>query len=347
MSTVQAQDTLTSEVTAIHIPDDELFRYAGSLRDKVVVITGASAGIGKETATKLGAYGAKVVIGDLDFSGSEKTVEEIRKNGGKAFVLKCDVTVFDDIVALYEFAMDKFGAVDIVIPNAGVTEIGRLGDVRFDENGKPKALGFKTIQVNLIGVLNTLHLAQYYLLKNRKDRTDLKAVILLGSVASWLGLPGGAQYTASKHAVLGLMRSMHPVYERMGIRIATIHPFFADTAIVPVPVKIFLSGIPLVPIPRIAGAIIYAASNPDRAASGCAYMVLDDGPVFRIPKEEFKLGVYKMIDERSNALFKAVGGMVRLVRAIRKMKVPLVGVVVAIVSWGLYGRFGKQFGLGL
>ncbi|KAF9254512.1 NAD(P)-binding protein, partial [Marasmius fiardii PR-910] len=174
-------------------------------------------------------------------------------------------------------------------------------------------LGYKCIQVNLFGVLNTVHLAQHYLTRNRKDNNDLKAVVLLGSMASWLGIPSATQYTASKHAVLGVMRSMHPIYERLNIRIATIHPFFAGASLairtlVPLPVKIFLTGIPLVPVPRIAKAITYAASNPDPATSGCAYLLPDGGEVFKIPKEEFKLGVYKVIDERANALSKAAGG---------------------------------------
>lgn len=77
-----------------------------------------------------------------------------------------------------------------------------------------------------------------------------------------------------------------------------------DTNILPLPVKLFLAGIPMVPIERIAGAIFYAATNPDWATSGASYLLPDDGPVFFVPKEDFKFGVYKMIDERTNALFK-------------------------------------------
>ena len=115
------------------------------------------------------------------------------------------------------------------------------------------------------------------------------------------------------------MRSLHIPLELKGIRIAVIHPFFAgqaystsafwnyrdtslDTAIVPIPVKLLLAGIPLTPVPRIAGAIFYAATNPNPATNGCAWLLPDNGPVFLVPKEEFKLGVYKMIDDRVNSL---------------------------------------------
>ncbi|KAL0575677.1 hypothetical protein V5O48_006288 [Marasmius crinis-equi] len=292
-----------AETTAVHISDEELFRDAGRLKDKVVVITGAANGIGKEVSIKMASYGAKIVIGDLDVPGAEKVVEEIRNTGGKAVSLKVDVTVFDDITALYELADNTYGSVDVVIPNAGVTELDRLGDIRYDSNGKPKAPQWKTIQINLIGVLNTLHLAQYYLLKKSGD---LKSVVLLGSIASWLTIPPAPQYTASKHGVLGIMRSLHPIYKEFGIQTACIHPFFADTNIIGIPEKIFLSGIPLVPVPRISGAIIYAATSTNPATNGSALLLPDNGPVFRVPKEEFKLGVYAMIDSRSNALFKYV-----------------------------------------
>lgn len=69
-----------------------------------------------------------------------------------------------------------------------------------------------------------------------------------------------------------------------------------DTGILPTPLKVFLAGCPLTPVPRIAGAIIYAASHPDPATSGCAYVLPDDGPVFKVPREEFKAGVYQLLE---------------------------------------------------
>lgn len=78
--------------------------------------------------------------------------------------------------------------------------------------------------------------------------------------------------------------------------------FSPDTGIVPVPVKIFLAGIPKTPVSRIAGAIFYAATDRDEKSSGSAWLLVDDGSVFMIPKEEFKQGVYKMIDDRKNAV---------------------------------------------
>ena len=68
--------------------------------------------------------------------------------------------------------------------------------------------------------------------------------------------------------------------------------------------KVFLAGIPKAPVKRIAGAILHAATDPDMETSGSVWLLTNDGPVLRVDKESFKLGVYKMIDDRANAIRK-------------------------------------------
>ncbi|KAG6820819.1 hypothetical protein H0H93_011113 [Arthromyces matolae] len=276
---------------------------------------------------------AKVVIGDLDTVGAERTVHDIEVVGGVAVSQKCNVTIWDDQVALFELAIAKFGVVDIVVPNAGVPELGQFQQVSF-KDGKPLKPDTRTIDVNLFGLIYSTHLAQHYLDVKREPNDDgLKAIVLIGSVASWVGIPRGAMYAASKHAVLGIMRSLYPEFKFKNIRIATIHPFFAgnsfleflqvapnypiDTNMVPIPIKLFLAGIPLVPVARIAGAIIHAATNPDPETNGAAFLLNDDGPVFMVPREEFKLGVYKMVDARSNMLLRGAAGVAFYTRFIK------------------------------
>jgi len=300
-----APQSSTSEVSAEFVPilDDQLFEHAERVRDKVVLITGASSGIGKETATRFASFGARIVIGDLDFAGAEQTVADIIALGGQAVSRKCDVTVWDDQVALFELAIEKFGSVDVVVPNAGIGEPESYLDVTFDQAGKPRKPALSTIQVNLVGVMYTTYLAQHYLLINREpDTKPLKSIVLIGSMSSWHPFPLAPVYTATKHGILGLMRALDPILALRGIRIACITPFFADTGILPTIVKIGLAGVPLTPVPRIAGAIINAAADPDPATSGSGYVLPDNGPVFKVPREEFKLGVYKLLDDRANAL---------------------------------------------
>lgn len=291
------------------IPDDKLFEHADRLKDKVVIITGAANGIGKEAAMRCAAFGAKVVIGDMDVVGAQKTVQDIESLGGQAISLKCDVRNWEHQVAMFDLAMSRFGSVDVVIPNAGVGERGTFLSVTFDK-GKPVKPNLKTIEVNLIGVLYTSHLAMHYLTVNRTEGS-LKALVLQGSVASWVSVPFAPLYAASKHAVLGLMRTFASDLESQNIRVGSVHSFFANTGLLPLPLKVILAGIPLTPVPRVAGAIIYAATNPDPAINGSAWTLMDDGPVFMLPKEELKLGVYKVIDERYNSLYK-FGKKVRL-----------------------------------
>ncbi|KAJ8517966.1 hypothetical protein ONZ45_g4912 [Pleurotus djamor] len=292
------------------VSDEQLYAYSDRVKDKVVVITGAANGIGRETALLFAKYGAKIVIGDRDVEGGEATAQEVRAAGGKSIATKCDVTVFDDQVSLFELAMATFGSVDIVVPNAGVTEMYPFDTVKLSEDGKPLKPKMTTLDVNLTGLLYSVHLAIHYLKLQRPDLESLKALVLIGSMASWAGIPKATLYSASKHAVLGVMRSLEPMLESENIRIGTIHPFFADTNIVPTPVKLFLAGIPKVPVPRIAGAIFHVASNPKPESSGSAWLLPDDGAVFQVPKEEFKEGVYKMIDERANRLQRGAKGAV-------------------------------------
>lgn len=127
----------------------------------------------------------------------------------------------------------------------------------------------------------------------------MKALVFMGSMASWQAIPRGPMYSASKHAVLGFARSLDMSIRREGMRISVIHPFFAPTAIVPLPVKIALAGIPQTSVERIGGAIFCSATDPDMETSGCPWLLPDHGDVFRLDKEDLKEGVYDLINQRT------------------------------------------------
>lgn len=280
------------------ITDDELFTYAERVKGKVVVITGAASGIGKETALTFARHGARVVIGDLDTVGVETVADAIKKEGGTVSFIGCNVVKWEDQVALFDLAIAEFGAVDIVIPNAGINENTEVcqGNLQF-VGDKPVAPKLLTLEVNLIGLFYTVHLGMYYMKLNR-TADAWKSLVMIGSVASWVGLFTAQQYTASKHAVLGLMRSLDPIVDGQNIRTACIHPWFADTNIIDWKLKLFLAGVPRAPVVRIAGAVFRAATDPDTATSGCPWVLPDDGPVLLLQKEVLREGVYEMLNNR-------------------------------------------------
>ncbi|KAH9048245.1 NAD(P)-binding protein [Lactarius hengduanensis] len=308
------------------ITDDELFTYAERVKGKVVVITGAASGIGKETALTFGRHGAKVVIGDLDTVGAESVAEAIKKEGG------CNVVKWEDQVALFDLAIAEFGAVDIVIPNAGILENTEVchGNVQFVD-GKPVAPKLLTLEVNLIGLFYTVHLGMYYM-KHNRTADAWKSLVMIGSIASWVGFFSAQQYTASKHAVLGLMRSLDPIVAGENVRTACIHPWFADTNIIDWKLKVFLAGVPRTPVERIAGAVFRAATDPDPATSGCPWVLPDDGPVLLLKKEVLREGVYGMLDNRVRRTLSLQKTVLFWLAVVRDLRTPLVGAVIAALA---------------
>jgi len=140
------------------------------------------------------------------------------------------------------------------------------------------------------------------------------------------------------------MRALDPIVTADNIRIAAIHPWFADTAILGLPLKLLVAGIPLTPVPRIAGAIFRAATDPDRKTSGCPWVLPDDGPVIRVEKEALRAGVYQMLNDRVrrvSSFARTVGDWARwardlglIFRPVLVVSVPVVVLAVA-VSRGL------------
>ncbi|KAI0003397.1 hypothetical protein BJV74DRAFT_764510 [Russula compacta] len=277
------------------ITDDQLFNYAKRVKGKVVVITGAASGIGREAALTFARHGPKVVIGDLDAAGGEAVVNTIRREGGEAAFIKCDVTQWGEQVALFELAIARSGAVDIVIPNAGINESEDIcwGNLKFVD-GKPAKPELLTLKVNLTAVLYS----EWFFSGNRAG--EWKSLVLIGSMASWVGLFTARQYTAAKHGVLGLMRSLDPVVAGENIRTACIHPWFTGkhyTNVIDRKTRTIITGMPMTPVARVAGAIFRAATDPDPTTSGCPWMLPDHGPVLLLQKEELREGVYEILND--------------------------------------------------
>ncbi|KAA1467035.1 NAD(P)-binding protein [Dentipellis sp. KUC8613] len=308
------------------ILDDQLFAHADRARGKVIVLTGGANGIGKEAAILFAKHGAKVVIGDRDVKGAQAVVERISDERGVATSIGCDVLKWEDQVNLFDLAIAQYGAVDIVIPCAGISEAGQVcdGNVKLGEDGRPVKPSLLTLDINLTAVFYTVHLALYYFKRNR-TKDAWKSIVLIGSMASWQAIPKGPQYSASKHGILGLMRSLYPIVDAENIRISVIHPWFADTGILPLPIKVILAGVPLTPVPRIAAAILCAGVDPDPATNGLPWLLPDDGPVFRLEREQLRAGVYELLDKRTERLKSFAETVTRTTATLKDL-------------WGIFGH---------
>jgi NAD(P)-dependent dehydrogenase (short-subunit alcohol dehydrogenase family) len=197
-----------------------------TLEDKTIVITGGSSGIGAGFARRWASCGANIIIGDVDTVSGKALIEEIRKETGNAahHFIFCDVTNWQSQVDFFRTSVElsPHGRLDQVVANAGVRETGpkfdEPKDLDKDEPPKPE---WKAIDVNLMGVLYTSHLALFWLPRNSSppDLTPDRHLLLIGSVAALAPFAGQIEYSIAKHGVLGLFRSLRATSWKDGIRV--------------------------------------------------------------------------------------------------------------------------------
>lgn len=187
--------------------------------DKVVLVTGASSGIGRGFAVELARRGAAVGLLARRADLLAEIVHEIETAGGRALALPCDVTDAAAVRAAANRLSGAFGLIDVLIANAGVATAGKGEDLDADQFAQ-------LINVNVIGVSNTVAAVVGGMVERGRGH-----LVAISSLAAYRGLPKSAAYCASKAAVSALFESLRLDLEPKGIAVTIIHPGFIKTAL--------------------------------------------------------------------------------------------------------------------
>lgn len=180
------------------------------IRDKVVVITGASSGLGEATARRLARSGAKLVLGARRLDRMQTLAKELSL--GDRACLRTDVTDRAQVQALVDHAVQQHGCVDVIINNAGLMPQSPLGRLKVDDWDR-------MIDVNIKGVLYGIAAALPHMQKQKSGH-----IISVSSVAGHKVRAGGAVYAATKHAVLALSEGLRQEVKPYNIRTTVISP---------------------------------------------------------------------------------------------------------------------------
>jgi len=177
------------------------------LKDKIALITGAGSGIGSSTAKLFAEEGATVLVNDVDETNGMKTVEAINRAGGQAHFYHADVSDPSSVKSMIDRIIEKFGRIDILFNNAGISCVGALHEIEPDEWEKIVAVNVKSV-----------YLVSKYTLPYMMERKN-GCIINMSSCVAEMGLAGRAVYAASKGAILSMTKSMQVDYAPYNIRV--------------------------------------------------------------------------------------------------------------------------------
>ncbi|TFF90733.1 MAG: SDR family oxidoreductase, partial [Promethearchaeota archaeon] len=167
-----------------------------SLKDKVIILTGAASGIGRSTAKLLAKRGAFQILSDIDEDNLKETYELLENGKNRTEIMKIDVRKSEEVKKMVDFTIDKFDHIDVVIANAGVV---RVGPVEHFPDEDYELL----IDVNLKG---TYYTCKHVIPQLKKQKSGI--IITLASVAGHIGQVNHANYCSTKHGILGFTKAL-------------------------------------------------------------------------------------------------------------------------------------------
>ncbi|MGG2053495.1 3-oxoacyl-[acyl-carrier-protein] reductase [Lysinibacillus pakistanensis] len=228
------------------------------LEGKVVVVTGASRGIGRAIALKLADEGAKVVV---NYSGSQAKAEEvvarIQENGGEAIAVQASVSQSEEVTALIDTAVKTFGSLDILVNNAGITRDNLLMRMKEDEWDD-------VLNTNLKGVFLCTKAVTRQMMKQRAGR-----IINISSIVGVAGNAGQANYVAAKAGVIGLTKTTAKELASRNILVNAIAPGFIETEMTDqLPEELKQGMLTQIPLAKLG--------QPEDIAKAVAFLASDD-----------------------------------------------------------------------
>jgi len=228
-----------------------------NISGKVVVITGASSGIGEATARQLSSAGACVVLGARRLDRLTALAEEITAAGGKVAVAQTDVSNFQDVEALVKKAVEVFGRVDVLINNAGIMPNSRLDELRIDDWNR-------AIDINLKGTLHGIAAALPFMKAQKSGH-----IINVSSLSGHRVRPTTAVYSATKFAVRAISEGLRMEMTPYNIRSTIISPGPVDTDL---PSSVTSAAVAeqvrkihemAIPVETLADTIVFAIGQPE------------------------------------------------------------------------------------
>jgi NAD(P)-dependent dehydrogenase (short-subunit alcohol dehydrogenase family) len=194
---------------------------AGTLQGKAVLITGAGSGIGRAAALACGREGARVAVADVDRKGGEETVRLVKSGGAESFFLHADVTQSAAVAEMVAGVVRTYGRLDCAVNNAGIAGAAFTPATEYSEEVWDRVLA-----INLKGVWLCMKHEIPQMLKGGGG-----SIVNTASIAGLIGSRIGVAYTASKHGVVGITRSVAIEYAAQGIRVNAVCPSWIETAL--------------------------------------------------------------------------------------------------------------------
>jgi len=188
------------------------------MKNKVIIITGASSGIGEACAKQLAKRGANIVLAARNIEKLNAVADQLKEFGVEIFIVQCDVSIKENCKTLIDSTINKFGKIDILINNAGISMRAIFNETKIE-------VVEKIMAINFFGTVYCTKYALPYLLEAKGS------VVGVSSIAGYVGLPARTGYSASKYAMQGFLDALRTENLKTGLHVMLACPGFTASNI--------------------------------------------------------------------------------------------------------------------